>query len=180
MSGRTPFRLACSVALLCLTFTLQVRAVVTQDDLPSYILPEHRAVLQSWLKEKPNLRPATEADADQDELKLVKEGYTGKPFQAFYAVADFNHDGQKDFAVGLIDKDKSGSLVLAVFNGPFRKGKAAAAPAYYNDVKFELSDFLILVGDNWDELQVGQGSDSRTVLLKPKGKGYYIWAGATQ
>lgn len=180
MSGRTRFLRACSVALLCLTFTLPFRAAVTQDELPSYILPEHREVLQSWLKDKPNLRPATEADADPDELKMVKEGYTGKPFHAFYAVADFNRDGQKDFAIGLINKDKADSLILAVFNGPFRKGKASSAPAYYNDIKFDLSDFLVLVGNNWDELQIGQGSDSRTVLLKPKGKSYYIWAGATQ
>jgi hypothetical protein len=172
--------LACCVLLLCLTLALHTRAALAQDELPSYILPEHRAVLQEWLKAKPNLRVATEADADANELKLVREGYTGKSFEAFYAVADFNHDKQPDFAVGLIDKEKPDALVLAVFNGPFKKGKAASAPAYYNDTKFDRSDFLIRVGDNWDELQIGQGSDSRTVLLKPKGRGYYLWAGATQ
>jgi hypothetical protein len=173
-------RLACCAALLCLAYTLHVRAASAQDELPSYILPEHRAVLQDWLKGKPNLRAATESDTDADELKLVRDGYTGKSFQAFYAVADFNRDGQKDFAIGLISKEKSDALVLAVFNGPFRKGKTAPAPAYYNDTRFERSDFLLLVGNNWDELQIGQGSDSRTVLLKPKGRGYYLWAGATQ
>jgi hypothetical protein len=180
MSFLNSIRFASCVALLCASSALHASPALKQDELPSYILPEHRAVLQSWLRAKPQLRPATEADADPDELKLVKEGYTGKPFQAFYAVADFNRDGQKDFAIGLIDKDKANSLILAVFNGPFRKGKAAASPAYYNDAKFDLSDFLILVGGNWDELQIGQGSDSRTVILKPKGRGYYIWAGATQ
>lgn len=177
---RTYKALTCCALLSCLTFVLHIRVARAQDELPSYILPEHRAVLQEWLKAKPNLRAATEADADAEELKLVRDGYTGKSFQAYYAVADFNHDGQKDFAVGLIDKEKPDALVLAVFNGPFRKGKTAPAPAYYNDTKFERSDFLILVGNNWDELQVGQGSDSRTVLLKPKGRGYYLWAGATQ
>lgn len=179
MNCRTCVRLASSMALLCLLFAMPVGARFRQDELPSYILPEHRAVLQSWLKEKPYLRPALEQDADQNELKLVKEGYTGKPFQAFYAVADFNHDGQKDFAIGLINQKQPKSLALAIFNGPFRKGKPIA-PAYYNESRFELSDFLILVGDNWDELQIGQGNDSNTVLLKPRGKGYYIWKGATE
>jgi hypothetical protein len=182
LSFRNSIRLASHAALLLCLASATVFAGVSlkQDELPSYILPEHRAVLQSWLKERPELRPATEADADPEELKPIKEGYTGKPFQAFYAVADFNRDGQKDFAVGLVNREKAGSLILAVFNGPFKKGKAPASPAYYNDAKFDLSDFLILVGGNWDELQIGQGSDSRTVLLKPKGRGYYIWAGATQ
>jgi hypothetical protein len=181
ITGRAYIQLAvCTALLWCMTLTAPARAAFRQDELPSYILPEHRAVLQGWLKDKPELRPATEADTNADELKLVRDGYTGKPFQAFYAVADFNGDGQKDFAVGLINKNKPGSLALAVFNGPFGKRRTAPAPAYYNDAKFDLGDFLILVGDKWDELQIGQGSDSRTVLLKPKGRGYFIWAGATQ
>jgi hypothetical protein len=177
---RIYIRLACCLVWLCLAYATAARAAFAQDEMPSYILPEHRSVLQDWLKGKPNLRAATESDADADELKLIRDGYTGKSFQAFYSVADFNRDGQKDFAIGLIDKDKTDTLVLAVFNGPFRKGKAATTPAYYNDSKFDRSDFLLLVGNNWDELQIGQGSDSRTVLLKPKGRGYYLWAGATQ
>lgn len=171
--------IASFLALWFVPLTPHARAA-RQVELPSYILPEHRAVLENWLKERPELRPATEADADTDELRMVKDVYTGKPFRAFYAVADFNRDGQNDFAIGLVNREKTGSLILAVFNGPFKKGKAAAAPAYYNDNKFDLGDFLILVGDNWDELQIGQGSDSRTVLLKPKGRGYYIWGGVTQ
>ena len=178
LSWQTCVKMVTSVALLCLIYPPTARA--KQEELPSYILPEHRLILQNWLKQKSYLRPATEQDTDSAEaLKTVREGYTGKPFQAFYAVADFNHDGHKDFAIAFVNKKRPKDLALAVFNGPFGK-RGASVPAFYNETRFGLSDFLILVGDKWDQLQIGAGSDARTVLLKPKRRGYYIWEGATQ
>jgi hypothetical protein len=178
LNWQTCAKLFTLLALLCSIFPPTTRA--KQEDLPSYILPEHRLILQKWLQQRPYLRPATEQDTDSPEaLKLVREGYTGKPFQAFYAVADFNHDGQKDFAIGFVNRKRPKDMALAVFNGPFGK-RRASVPAFYHETRFGLSDFLILVGDRWDQLQIGTGSDAHTVLLKPKRGGYYIWEGATQ
>jgi hypothetical protein len=149
------------------------------EDFPSYIEAEHRVVLGSWLKEKPHLRPATAADLDAEFLERVKEMVPESAASPFYCVGDFNHDERKDFAVGFVDKNRPGTLILAVFNAPFGKKRA---PAFYDESRFEMTDIFFVVADgrNREELQIGIGNDTKTVLLKPKGKGYFIWTGATQ
>lgn len=181
MSCLTSIRVVSCVALLCLMFTQTSRARPVQDDLPSYILAQHRVVLQKWLKQRSNFRPATAQDMDQELLKRIKDMFPKEVERPFYSVGDFNHDGQKDFAIGLINKNSSKTLAIAVFNGPFGR-TGASAPAFYNANRFELSDlfFISLDNRNRDLLQIGLGSDLRTVFLKPKGKGYYIWVGATE
>jgi hypothetical protein len=155
------------------------RAGIRQEVFPSYIDAQHRVVLEKWLKQKPYLRPATTEDLDAEFLKRVKDMFPESTASPFYTTGDFNHDDQKDFAVGLVNKNKPGTLAIAVFNGPLGK---ANAPAFYEENKFELTDIIFLGTDgrNRDELQIGIGSDTKTVLLKPKGRSYYIWEGATQ
>ncbi|HKS29253.1 MAG TPA: hypothetical protein VJS44_15600 [Pyrinomonadaceae bacterium] len=167
---------ACLLSLMLLS-----PAVRAQEEaaFPSYIEAEHRTVLESWLKQKPNLRPATTEDLDADFLKRLNEMSPESAASPFYVAGDFNHDEQKDFAIGLINKSSPGKLVIAVFNGPFGKRRE---PAFIDESSFEMTDIFFIVADrkNREELQIGIGNDTRTVLLKPKGKSYFIWTGATQ
>ena len=171
---------ASGLLLLCFMLALTgTHARTRQEAIPPYISAQHKVVLGKWLKQKPDLRVATIEDLDASLLKTVKDMFPDRAASPFYAVADFNHDGQKDFAVGLVIKNKPEDLALAVFNGPLGKMRA---PAYYNEDKFGRGDLLFISIDerNRKILQVGLGSDTRTVFLKPKGRTYYIWEGATQ
>jgi hypothetical protein len=165
-------------ALLCLALTPALTAT-KQDAFPSNISAQHRTVLEKWLKQKPNLRVATAEDLDADRMQLAKDMFPDRVASPFYVVGDFNRDGRKDFAVGLVIKNRPKDLALAVFNAPFGR---TSAPAFYNENRFDRSDLLFISTDERkrDILQIGTGSDTRTVLLKPKGRGYYVWVGATQ
>jgi hypothetical protein len=166
-------------ALLCLLLLTIARAEGRQDSVSSSMDAQHRSVLENWLKQKPQLRLATAEDIDAEFLGRLKDMSPESAASPFYTVGDFNHDGEKDFAIGLVDKNRPGTLVLAVFNGPFGK---RSAPAFYDETMFEMTDAFFVVADrkNREELQIGIGSDTRTVLLKPKGKSYFVWTGATQ
>ncbi|HEY0321434.1 MAG TPA: hypothetical protein VGC66_10790 [Pyrinomonadaceae bacterium] len=173
-------KLICGALLLSFMLALSAaHARTSQEGIPAYISAQHKAVLEKWLKQKPDLRVATAEDLDADLLKTVTDMFPDRVASPFYVVGDFNNDGQKDFAIGLVVKNKPKDLALAVFNGPLGK---TSAPAYYNENRFDRGDLLFVSFDdrNREVLQIGIGSDSRTVFLKPKGKGYYIWAGATQ
>lgn len=170
----------CGAALLCLVLLPAARARCMQGELfPSYFNAAHRVVLENWLKQKPHLRPATAEDLDSEFLQRLKEMSSDSAASPFYCVGDFNHDEQKDFAVGMVNKNRPGTLALAVFNAPFGKKNE---PAFYDESMFEMTDIFFVVADgrNREELQIGIGSDTRIVLLKPKGKSYFIWTGATQ
>lgn len=169
----------CGAALLCLVLLMAASGYGLQNGDPSFMEPLHRKVLSDWLKQKPNLRVATAEDLDAAFLERLKEMSPESAATPFYAVGDFNHDERKDFAVGLVDKDRPGKLTLAIFNTPFREGRG---PAFYDESSFEITDIFFVVADrkNREELQIGIGSDTRTVLLKPKGKSYFIWTGPTQ
>lgn len=171
---------ACGMALLCFALLLPAaHAGAGQDVFPAYIEAKHRAVLENWLKQKPDLRPATAEDLDADFLTRLKEMSPESAASPFYIAGDFNHDDQQDFAIGFVNKNSPGKLVLAVFNAPFGK---KTAPAFYDESMFEITDIFFIVADrkNREELQIGIGNDTRTVLLKPKGKSYFIWTGPTQ
>lgn len=169
----------CGASLLCLLLFAVAGGSSSQDGFPSYLEPPHRLVLENWLKQKPNLRPATAEDLEAEFLERLKEMSPESAASPFYTAGDFNHDEQRDFIIGLVNKDKPGKLTVAVFNAPFGKKKE---PAFYDESSFEMTDIFFIVADrkNREELQIGIGSDSRTVLLKPKGKTYFIWTGATQ
>ncbi|HYO90574.1 MAG TPA: hypothetical protein VEQ40_03015 [Pyrinomonadaceae bacterium] len=171
---------SCSAALLCFALLLfAAHAGARQDAFPSNMEAAHRVVLESWLKQKPNLRPATAEDLGAEFLVRLKEMSPESAASPFYIAGDFNHDDRKDFAVGLVNKNSPGKLVLAVFNAPFGK---KTTPAFYDESMFEMTDIFFIVADrkNREELQIGIGNDTRTVLLKPKGKSYFIWTGPTQ
>jgi hypothetical protein len=133
-----------------------MRADAAQSDVPSFINPAHRQVVQSFLKTKPYLRVATYADADdKSRLEYVSNVTFGENKSPYYAVGDFNNDGREDFAVAFVNTRRPKDFPVAVFNGPFKGGRWVT-PAYYNEKRFGTSDFLLA---NTDErphgLQVG-------------------------
>jgi hypothetical protein len=91
--------------------------------IPSYIFPEHRTVLKSWLGRNPEFRVATDADCSCDEdIPAILQNSNND--HLYYAVEDLDSDGDSDFAIVLINltKHEAGpefNSALAVFNGPF-------------------------------------------------------------
>lgn len=181
MNCRMCQRLGLCALLLCCLSTTALRARAAQGNVPSFINPTHRQIVQNFLKTRPYLRVATYADAEHKEaLESVSGGDYGENKSPYYAVGDFNHDGREDFAVAFVNTRQPKQFVVAVFNGPFRNGKAIA-PAYYNEKRFGTDDFLLaLTEQTKHDLQIGIGTDLRTVLLKSKRGRYYVWEGATQ
>ncbi|HUQ32080.1 MAG TPA: hypothetical protein VM095_08165 [Pyrinomonadaceae bacterium] len=171
----------CALFLCCLSATA-LRADAAQSDVPSFINPAHRQVVQSFLKTKPNLRVATYADAeDKSRLEYVSNVTFGENKSPYYAVGDFNNDGREDFAIAFVNTRRPKDFPVAVFNGPFN-GRRWVAPAYYNEKRFGTHDFLLA---NTDErphaLQVGIPGGDMTVMLKPRRRGgYYVWTGMTE
>ena len=82
----------------------------------AHLRPEHREVLQQWLKSRPFLRPAVEeidsfvyqleSKSDfEGNMKFVRDT-VGENGHQYYSVGDMNHDGSQDFAVLLADSRK--------------------------------------------------------------------------
>lgn len=130
----------------------------------------HRTTLESWLKNRPMLMLATEKDClNKVGLAASREEY-GRDYQPYYAIADFNHDGQQDFAVALINKQKrSRRFAIAIFNGPFNQ-KRTSAPAFFAE-GIDLSDggLVILSGNR---LVAGVFQSDDCVVLRPRGRTY--------
>ena len=130
----------------------------------------HRTVLEGLLKNRPMLRLATDKDClNKDGLAASREEY-GREYQPYYAIADFNHDGQQDFAVALINQQKrSRRFAIAIFNGPFNQTRTSA-PAFFTE-GIDLSDggLVILSGNR---LVAGVFQSDNCVVLRPRGRTY--------
>src|SRR5258706_8909400 len=104
--------------------------------LASHVLePDHRRVLDAWLKQHPTMRLATDKDCgcEEDIQRLrTQSGGVWKPvpdYHPYVAVGDFNGDRTTDFAVVLVDTAKTTKVfTLVIFNGPF--GAEAKSPAF--------------------------------------------------
>lgn len=175
----------CALFLCCLSATA-IRASAAQSDVPSFINPAHRQIVRSFLKTKPHLRVATYADTDEHGRSLlehVSDRTFGENKSPYYEVGDFNHDGREDFAIAFVDTRRPKEYPVAIFNGPF-KGRRWVAPAFYNEKRFGINDFLLSFknDDGKDELQVSIPGGDMTVMLKPRrrGRGYYVWVGMTE
>ena len=104
------------VILLLLSFE-HAAAQKQSDKAFSMMQTEHAEVLKTWLKTKPNLRPATEADCkNKAGLKLQREGEDAN-YQPYYLASDFSGDKKTDFAVALIDtKKRAGSNFVLILS----------------------------------------------------------------
>ena len=157
-------------------------------DYFAHMRPEHRKVLQQWLRTKPNLRPAVEEidsylfnQKDGQSIEESKESLSetiGNDGNQYYAVGDMNRDGKQDFAVLLIDTSKkngdSDVFGLAIFNAPFSPG---SAPAYYeNKLQSSSSSYISFDGPNAkNRLFLGKiESDMICATYYPKGRTYFF------
>jgi hypothetical protein len=132
---------------------------------------QQRATLERWLDSKPMLKLATETDCrNREGLKASREEY-GRNYQPYYAIGDFNRDGQPDFAVALVNPQKrSRKFAIAVFNGPFGQ-RRASAPAFFSE-GIDLSDGGIVWARS--RLVVGVFQSDDCAILRPSGRTYVM------
>jgi hypothetical protein len=143
--------------------------------LPEYLRPEHKPVLERWLKEKRYLRLATESDlTDKEDLGIWRKDW-GKDFNPYYSIGDFNRDGKNDFAVLLIDlkNAQEHKFAIAIFNAPFANKKG---PNYFEDGYIDLGRCYIVYNQMAKRrLYLGVSeSDFYCVTFYPKGPRYYF------
>jgi hypothetical protein len=139
--------------------------------VPDYISTEHSAILERWLLTRPDLRLAIDADCQCDrELGWMRSDTAGPDYQPFYATADFNDDGQADFAVLTVTISDTSRRFLVVFNGPLAEN---TGPAFVGR-----ADGILVLSRPWSpptRLQVGPPYADAAVLT-PDGSGYeLIW-----
>lgn len=164
-------------------------------DYFAHLKPEHREVLQEWLKSKTYLRPAVEEIdnrmfqekyyRDKEEFKENFEGNmrmlresVGENGYQYYSVGDMNHDGKVDFAVLLLDSsskdtDEFDDFALAIFNAPFQKGQT---PAYFEkNLSGVTNSYIVYDLMTKRHLYLGKfESDVLCATYYPKGKTYYF------
>lgn len=147
-------------------------AAINQSDYPAFFQTQHQSVLQQWLKVRPQLRLASEADCVNKEGLLATRQEYGENYQPYYAVGDFNRDRAEDFAVALFNNQRRArKFSIAIFNGPFG-GKAPARPVFYRD-GVDLSDGgLVLRPDKL--LLAGVFQTNNCIVLMPQGRTYVI------
>ncbi len=155
--------------ILC---ALPASAGAWQKTQGAWLRAEHRMVVQAWLAHNKRLRLATEKDVmDRESLRRQRET-SGQSYHPFYAVGDFNSDGQQDFAVTLVSSRRRAKVMaLALFNGPFRAGKNSR-PAFFEE-GFEPSDWLFFRPDD-RLLLVGPPESDNCFILKPRGRKYIL------
>lgn len=160
-----------SCSLVMFASALTAKATSPQVSAPDLRDP-HRTVLERWLKNKPMLRLATEKDCrNAAGLAASREEY-GRAYQPYYAIGDFNHDGQQDFAVALINAQKSSRrFAIAIFNGPFNQARTSL-PAFFAQ-GIDLSDGGLVV-QSGSRLVAGVFQSDDCVVLRPRGRTYVM------
>jgi hypothetical protein len=147
-----------------------------------------RAIGIRLLLTRPTSRGSAAVVAEQDHTQigdregLSEQGRTKatrqenvQNYQPYYAVGDFNRDGQEDFAVALINQEKrSRRFAIAIFNGPFnpRNPRRASVPAFFTE-RIDLSDggLVVLSGNR---LVAGVFQTDNCVVLRPSGRTYVM------
>jgi hypothetical protein len=167
MTKQTLRRISLAAAFLCCVLCLPLQ-VTGQPSLR----PEHRAIVDKWLKLRPDLRLATEADnTNKDGLASTRRD-RGRNYNPYYVVGDFNGDRKEDFAVALVKKKKSQwPFVLAIFNGPVAR---VTKPAFTEDA--DISDGGIFYNPQNPprgfRLAVGTFESDNCVIVRPRGQSY--------
>jgi hypothetical protein len=158
---------ACIAALLI--------GFITPAQLPStsHLRSQHSEIIKGWLSHRSDLRLATEADCVNKNGLAAMRKEKGRNYQPYYAVGDFNLDGEEDFAVALINsKKRKWKFAVAVFNGPLA---ALRAPSFL-DEQSDLSDGGFWVGSvaKGNRLIAGTFESDNCIILQPRRKSY-VW-----
>jgi hypothetical protein len=164
-------RLSGSSAVLLIAFASAVTAVglVPQQSV-SNLAPRHQTVVDRWLAVKPALRLATESDCRNKEGLKATRQHNGQSYQPYYAVGDFNRDGQEDFAVALINPRKTArKFAIAIFNGS-ANSRWSNAPNFLVEGVDLVDGGLVLTPGN--RLVAGVFQSDNCVTLRPTGKRY--------
>ena len=153
------------VFVLCLPIGLSGQST-------SYLRPGHKVVVEKWLKLRPDLRLATEADNTNKEGLISTRKDRGRSYQPYYVVGDFNGDRKEDFAVALVRKKRGEwPFVFAIFNGPFA---TVTKPNFTADT--DLGDGGIFFNPqnppSQFRLAYGTFQSDDCVILSPRGKSY--------
>lgn len=158
-------------------------------DYFAHFKPEHKEVLQKWLKTKSFLRPGVEEIDNSMFDEKFKENYegnmkflretVGENGYQYYVKGDLNKNGKEDFAVLLVDNRKKDGdndwFSLAIFNSPFKKDNT---PNYYEENLHGITNSYIVFSDQFSEksgkhLFLGKfESDYYCATYFPKGKTY--------
>jgi len=140
----------------------------------------HQKAVASWLSANPGFRIAKETDCGDcaEQIQTVRRGMGGawKPvpdYNPYYAVGDFNSDGQKDFAIAVIAPNHTGKRFrLLVFNGPFNDSPAHE-PAFVSDFMDPTGEGLFFGPPRPKPYRLLLSVfESEGILLVPKGNGY--------
>lgn len=161
-----------SCCLAVAMFCIAVKPAWSQISSTAHLRAPHRAIVERWLQRKPALRLATEKDCKNKEgLEASRQEY-GRDYQPYYAVGDFNHDGQHDFAVALINQQKpSPRFAIAIFNGPFSQ-KGTNLPAFFTEGIDLVEGGLVVLSGN--RLVAGVFQTDNCVVLPPRGRSYVM------
>ncbi len=161
-----------SYFLIVLMVGITAGAASDQDTSTADLAPSHRTTLERWLLNRPTLRLAIEKDCRNTEGLAASRIEYGQNYQPYYVTGDFNHDGQQDFAVALINKQKrTRKFAMAIFNGPFSQ-RGTSSPAFFSE-GMDLGDggLVILSGNR---LVAGVFQSDNCVVLRPRGRTYVM------
>ncbi|MGH9424984.1 MAG: hypothetical protein ACRD2L_01565, partial [Terriglobia bacterium] len=147
-------------------------AQAQRTDTASNLRPQHKEVVEQWLKSSARLgtlRVATVVDCLNKSGLAATRKEQGRNYQPYYAVGDFNRDGREDFAVAFVnDRKRQRKFSFAIFNGPFGKG---SVPAYIDEA-VDISQMGFVYGGKGSDLLLGEFESDYCVIFKPRGKSY--------
>lgn len=137
--------------VMALTYPISSEA----RDIPAYVMSQHTASLQAFLRSHPHLRLPNDALC-QCEKQLAQHRSDEPAFQPYYAVGDINDDAIEDFAVGLIDtrvlQDTAPKITVVIFHGPFKRSKTSRGIAVIKNYPITKSqEILSVFKARWEE-----------------------------
>lgn len=171
MTKKGLFRISLAAAFLCYVLCLPLR-VSGQREAASTLRPEHKTIVENWLKLRTDLRLATEADNTNKEGLAATRRDRGRNYQPYYVVGDFNGDRKEDFVVALVTRKKSQwPFVVAIFNSSSAK---ATKPTFTIDA--DLSDGGIFFNPQNPprefRLAFGTFQSDNCVIVSPRRQSY--------